>query len=151
MVRKQVVCRCPAPQSRRRQKPKTRKLEESSGLAQALSDMMWSISSQMKAGDFYPPKWNSLLALKLIVNEADDPDNTRIYYENRYGKRFIIVGDIPSLAMKAGTDFDRDGMRSQLLGLATRYDGVYVNTTHDLNSATINVSDLMAQMRGVQD
>lgn len=122
---------------------KTRRLEESSLLAQSLVDMMECESC--RSG--YSSRWLGLQTLKLMVNEADDEENQRIYYENRSGKRYIVVGDIPSLAIKEGTDFSREGMRSKLRGLAARYDGVDVLTTHDLNSAVINVSDVMDQMR----
>lgn len=97
-------------------------------------------------------RWSCLLTLKCIVNEADNPANPTIYYQNTRGYLEIVVCDIPALT-QYGTDFDREGMRGKLRGLAERYtddDGDYtvrVNTTHDLNSATINVSELMFQIR----
>lgn len=129
-------------------KTTTRKLEESSWLAQTLIDMM-EVESDKNG---YTSKWSCLLTLKLIVNEADNKDNQTIYYQNTSGKLEIVVCDIPSL-MQHGWDFDREGMRGKLIGLAERYtddEGNYtvrVLTTHDLNSAMINVSDLMEQIR----
>ena len=125
-----------------------RKLEDSSWLAQTIKDKM-DIEFEKNGAS---PRWNALHTFKLIVNEADDTNNETIYYDNCDGKRQIIICDIPSL-MKHGTDFDREGMRGKLMGLAARYtddDGMYivsVLTTHDLNSATIkDVSELLYQM-----
>jgi hypothetical protein len=131
-----------------RVKATTRELTESSWLAQTLVDMM-EVESDANG---YTSKWSCLQVLKIIVNEADNKDNQTIYYQNTAGKLEIVVCDIPSL-MQHGWDFDREGMRGKLMGLAERYtddDGDYtvsVKTTHDLNSATIRVSDLMEQIR----
>jgi hypothetical protein len=129
-------------------KSKTRKLAESSWLAQTLQDRM---DEEMRKNGV-TIRWRCLQTLKVIVNEADDPDNQSIYYDNNDGKRGIVICDIPSL-MKHGTDFDREGMRAKLRGLAERYkddDGQYlvsVLTTHDLNSATIkDLSELLYQL-----
>lgn len=98
------------------------------------------------------PKYFVLEVLKIIVNEADNNDNLAIYYQNMGGKLEIVVCDIPSMTQH-GTAFDLEGMRNGLRGLAERYKDdegnytVFVNTTHDLNSATINVSDLMYELR----
>jgi len=128
-------------------KCKTRTLNESSWLAQSISDMM---SAEFDARGVTPKRF-VLEVLKIIVNEADNNDNQAIYYQNTEGKLEIVVCDIPSMT-QYGSDFDREGMRSGLRGLAEKYkndDGytVFVNTTHDLNSATINVSDLMYELR----
>ncbi len=125
-----------------------RKLEDSSWLAQTIKDKM-----EVEFDKNGPsPRWRTLQTFHTIVNEADDAENESIYYDNQDGKRQIIVSDIPSL-MKHGTDFDREGMRCKLRGLAERYkddDGMYivsVLTTHDLNGATIkDVSELLYQM-----
>jgi hypothetical protein len=126
----------------------TRKLEESSWLAQTLQDRM---DEEMDANGA-TIRWHCLHTLKVIVNEADDPGNPSIYYDNSDGKRQIVICDIPSLT-KHGTDFDREGMQAKLRGLAERYkddDGQYlvsVLTTHDLNSATIkDLSELLYQL-----
>ena len=120
-------------------KIKTRKLEDSSWLAQTIADKMEVEFDRNGASS----RWHCLHVLHIIINEADDPDNNNIYYDNYNGKRSIVICEIPSL-MKHGTDFDREGMQSKLRGLAERYkddDGQYIIsilTTHDLNSATIN-------------
>lgn len=127
---------------------KTRKLEDTSWLAQTIADKM-AVEFDKNGASI---RWSCLHVLHMIVNEADNPDNPQIYYTNRDGAREIIICDIPSLA-KHGSDFDKDGMRCKLSGLAERYkddDGMYlvsVLTTHDLNSATVkNLSELMYQM-----
>lgn len=131
-----------------RVKATTRKLTESSWLAQTLVDMM-KVESDASG---YTPKWSCLQVLKYIVNEADNPDNPDIYYRNTSGKLEIVVREIPSLILH-GTDFDQMGVQNKLRGLAERYtddDGNYtviVQTTHDLNSATIDVSGVMDQIR----
>lgn len=128
----------------------TRKLNDTSWLAQIIKDKMDTESQKM--GLYASARWNCLHTLHIIVNEADNPENDTIYYDTRDGKRQIIICDIPSLT-KHGSDFDRAGMRSKLSGLAARYtddEGMYlvsVLTTHDLNSATINdISELMYQL-----
>lgn len=125
-----------------------RKLDDTSWLAQTIADKMEAEFDQNGA----TPRWNCLHVFHMIANEADDPDNQQIYYEVRDGKRSIVICDIPSL-MKHGSDFDREGMRCKLRGLAERYkddEGMYlvsVLTTHDLNSATFkDVSELLYQM-----
>ena len=127
-----------------------RKLEDSSWLAQTIKDKMETESNKM--GAWPTSRWNCLNTLYVIVKEADDTDNDNIYYDNYDGKRQIVICDIPSL-MKHGADFDREGMRAKLMGLAERYkddDGMYIVSvliTNDLNSATIkDVSELLYQM-----
>jgi hypothetical protein len=125
-----------------------RKLEESSWLAQTIADMMRVESDK----NGYTSKWACLEVLKHVVNEADDKDNPTIYYRNTDGKLEIVICKIPSL-VQHGTDFCLEGMQNKLRGLAERYkddDGNYtvsVKTTHDLNSATINVSGVMDSIR----
>ena len=131
-----------------RKKVATRKLEESSWLAQTLVDM--------RTAEFdvngCTPKYSCIHTLKLFVNAADDKDNDTIYYQNTNGNLEIVVCDIPAF-YEEGTDFDREGMCGKLLGLAERYkdeDGNYtvsVKITHDLSSAIINVSKLMDSIR----
>lgn len=130
-------------------KIKTRKLEETSWLAQIIADKMEIEFNKNGASS----RWHCLNVFKIIVNEADDSDNNTIYYDNVDGKRQIIICDIPSLMTKHGTDFDRSGMQCKLRGLAEKYkddDGMYlvsVSTTHDLNHATIkDVSELVYQL-----
>ena len=125
-----------------------RKLEDTSWLAQIIKDKMDIESDQ----NGFTPRLKCLQTLHIIVSEADDTENANITYENLDGKRQIIIRDIPSL-MKHGTDFDREGMKCKLRGLAERYkdnNGMYlvsVKTTHDLNSATIyDISELLYQM-----
>lgn len=127
---------------------KARKLEETSWLAQTISDRM-EIEFDANGAS---TRWNCLLTLLYIVREADNAKNDRIYYTNCDGARQIIICDIPSM-MQYGTDFDQSGMQAKLRGMAERYtddDGSYivsVLTTHDLNSATIkDVSELLYQM-----
>lgn len=129
-------------------KQKTRKLEETSWLAQIIKDKMEVEFNKNGSSN----KWHCLHTLYIIVKEADNQENASIYYDNYDGKRQIIISEIPSM-MKYGTNFDTCGMQSKLRGLAERYtddDGnyiVHVLTTHDLNSATIkDVSELMYQM-----
>jgi hypothetical protein len=126
----------------------TRKLEDTSWLAQIIKDKM-DVEFAKNGGS---TRWHCLHTLHIIVNEADDPDNHSIYYDADTYKNVITICQIPSL-MKHGTDFDREGMRRKLRWLAERYkddDGQYlvsVLTTNDLNSATIkDVSELLYQM-----
>ncbi|WP_373325603.1 hypothetical protein [Sporomusa paucivorans] len=129
-------------------KATTRKLEDTSWLAQIIKDKM-EVEFDKNGGSI---RWNCLHTLYIIVKEADNPENDQIYYDTYNGKRVITICKIPSL-MEYGTDFDREGMRCKLRGLAERYtddDGQYivsVLTTNDLNSATIkDVSELLYQM-----
>jgi len=78
---------------------------------------------------------------------------TKLKGTNDNCKRQIIICDIPDLSVKHGSDFNTYGMQCRLRGLAERYkndDGMYiviVNTTHDLNSATVNdIEELLYQM-----
>jgi hypothetical protein len=133
---------------------RVRKLEDSSWLAQIIKDKMEIESKKM--GNYPSTYWNCLHTLYIIVKEADDKENDKIYYSNNNGKLSIIICKIPSL-MKHGTDFDTIGMQCKLRGLAERYtddEGSYivsVLTTNDLNSATIkDVSELLYTMQGVR-
>lgn len=125
-----------------------RKLEDTSWLAQIIQDKMDVEFEKNGASN----RWHALHTFHIIINEADDPNNQNIYYDNYNEKRAIIIREIPSL-MKHGTDFDAYGMQCRLRGLAERYkddDGQYlvsVLTTHDLNSATVkDVSELVYQV-----
>ena len=131
-------------------KQTTRKLEDTSWLAQTIQDKM-DVESE-KMGSWVSGRWSCLRTLHIIVNEADDQDNESIYYDNYNGVRSITICEIPSL-MKHGTDFDTEGMQGKLRGLAENYkddNGMYivsVLTTNDLNSATVrDVSELIYQM-----
>jgi|GEM_PF-2564528 len=131
-----------------KKKQTTRKLEDTSWLAQIIQDNM-DVEFNKNGGS---PRWHCLNTLHIIVNEADDQANDTIYYDTYNGKRSIIICEIPSL-MKHGYDFDTNGMQCKLRGLAESYtddDGQYivsVLTTHDLNSATIkDISELMYQL-----
>lgn len=129
----------------------TRKLEDTSWLAQIIKDRM---DIEFEKMGLYPSiKWNCLQVLHIIINEADNPDNHKIYYSNYNGKRSIVISEIPSMVLKCGIDFDVNGMQCKLRGLAERYtddDGNYiisVLTTLDLNSAEIkDLSELLYQM-----
>jgi hypothetical protein len=99
------------------------------------------------------PRWNCLNIFHIIVNEADDPNNDRIYYSEYNRSKSIVICEIPSLIGRYGTSYDTEGMQNRLRGLAERYkddDGMYivsVSTTHDLNSATImDIDELMFQI-----
>jgi hypothetical protein len=125
-----------------------RKLEDTSWLAQIIKDKMDFEFDKNGAST----RWHCLHTFHIIVNEADDPDNHSIYYDNYNRQKSITICEVPSL-MKYGTDFDREGMRRKLRGLAERYtddNGQYivsVLTTNDLNSAIIkDVSELLFQM-----
>ena len=130
-------------------KIKTRELTDTSWLAQSIKDRM----EVEFDNNGTTSRYNCLNTLHIIVNAVDDPNNENIYYDDYNGKRAIIICDIPSMAIKHGLDFDRNGMQCKLRGLAEKYtddDGNYlvsVMTTNDLNSATINdLSELMFQM-----
>ncbi len=118
----------------------TRKLEETSWLAQGLADRMdIEVKENGESGE-----WNALRTFKFAVNCADTCE-WGMYYDNdtRTNNRLIIVPNIPY------------GMQSNFLGLAERckdaegHYTVHVLVTHDLNSAVINVSRLMDAIRGV--
>ncbi len=126
-----------------------RKLEDSSWLAQTIKDKM---DIEFDKNNEATTRWHCLQTLRIIINEADNKDNDNISYDNYNGRRAIVIRDIPSM-MEHGTDFDRDGMRCKLQGLAAKYtdsDGNYivsVKTTHDLNSAVIkDISELLHSM-----
>jgi len=129
-------------------KQTTRKLEDTSWLAQIIRDKM-DVEFEKNLGS---PRYHALQTLHIIVNEADDQDNPNIYYDTYNRKRSITICEIPSL-MKHGYDFDTNGMQCKLRGLAERYtddDGMYivsVLTTNDLNSAMIkDLEELMYQL-----
>jgi len=131
-----------------RKKTNTRKLKDTSWLAQIIQDKMDVEFNKNDASS----RWSCLQTLHIIINEADDADNENIYYDNYNGKRSIIICEIPSL-MKHGSDFDAYGMQCKLRGLAERYkddDGMYIvfiSTTHDLNSCTVkDIDELMYQL-----
>ena len=131
---------------------KLRKIEETSWLAQEFADQAYVESERMEI--FYPTaRYFNMHMLKIIVNLADDPDNPNVYRENRDGKLWIIICDIPDLSVEEGSGYSRYGIRCKLSGIAESYkdqDGgytVHVLQTHDLNSCTINVSDLMDSIR----
>lgn len=132
----------------------TRKLEQGSWLAQSVADMM---QAEFEVNGI-SSRWLCLQVFFLVVSAADDPEDSNIRYERiphpEGVKRGIVIRDIPSLISEEGSDFDREGMRSKLLGLAARYKDdegrglVSVLITHDLNSAKIvDVSELMYQLR----
>lgn len=132
---------------KRTTKNTSRKLEESSWLAQTIKDKM-DVESE-KMGIYASSYWHNLNTLLIIVREADNKDNDNIYYQNGG----IVISDIPSLTIAYGTDYDTYGMQCKLRGLAESYkddDGMYiisVLTTHDLNSCTIkSIDDLMFQI-----
>jgi len=109
--------------------PITRKLTESSWLAQSLADMIEECNDSSKVA--------CLEVLKYAVNFADNENYQQVYRENRSGKLYIVIMRIPP------------EMRNGLCGLAARYqEGANVLTTHDLNSATLCITDIMAQIRG---
>jgi hypothetical protein len=127
----------------------SRKLEDTSWLAQSIKDKM-DVEFDRNTNSEY---WFCLQTLHAVVNEADDSNNDAIYYDNYNGKRSIVIREIPSLAMKLGSDFNTNGMQCKLRGLAERYKDdegnsfVNVLTTHDLNSATIkDISELLYAM-----
>lgn len=126
-----------------------RKLKETSWLAQIIADKMETEFNKNGAS----ARYNCLAVLKIVINEADDSNNETIYYDNENGKRTVTICDIPSMTIKYGYDFDKEGMQNKLRGLAERYkdfDGNYlvsVLTTNDLNSCIINdLSELLFEM-----
>lgn len=128
---------------------KTRQLQETSWLAQIIVDKMEAEADNKGITS----RWHCLHTLLIIVREADNTNNTNIYYDTYNGKRGITICNIPSMVAEYGYDFDTEGMQNKLRGLAERYkddDGNYIAsvlTTHDLNSATIkDLSELMFQM-----
>ncbi len=115
----------------------TRKLEETSCLAQTIADMMEV--ERAKNGAY--GRWCVLQTFKLAVNCADTGE-WGMYYDNdsRTNHRLIIIPTIP---------FSK---QNEFLGLANATQdaqGYTVNcfVTHDLNSATIDVSRLMDVIR----
>jgi len=86
---------------------------------------------------------NLLNTLNVMIKEADDSSVHDIYYNTSQSIVSIIICDIPSLTLKYGTNYDRDGIQSKLRGLAENCkddNGDYivsVATTHDLNTAII--------------
>jgi hypothetical protein len=111
-------------------KQSTRKLADTSWLAQVLADRMEvEFSKNGQSG-----RWNALNVLHTVINMAD---NGSAEYRNDNGKRQVIITN-PSYNLQCG-----------LLGLAARYGSnlVYVLATHDLNSAEItDLSELVYQM-----
>jgi hypothetical protein len=135
----------------RTKKTTTRKLEESSWLAQIIKDKM-NIESE-KMGAWASSYWNNLNTLLVMVREADNKENDNIYYDNGG----IVICNIPNLEIEYGTDFDTYGMQCKLRGMAERYKNdngnyiVSVLTTNDLNSCTIkSIDDLMFQMSQIK-
>ena len=125
-----------------------RQLEESSWLAQIIVDKMEVEFDKNGASNRY----NCLQTLLIIVREADNPDNIEIYHDTYNGKRSITICDIKPM-YEYGMDFDSEGMRCKLRGLALSYkddNGMYlvsVLTTNDLNSAMItDLNNLMFQL-----
>jgi hypothetical protein len=130
-------------------KTTTRKLEETSWLAQIIKDKM-EVESNTNG---ITSRWHCLHTLLIVVREADNEDNHNIYYSNYNGKRSIVICEIPAMILENGSDFGIEGMQNKLRGLAERYkndDGEYivsVLTTHDLNSCIIkDIEELMYQM-----
>jgi hypothetical protein len=73
--------------------------------------------------------------LKDVVDLAD-ANYTGIYRDTVNGKLWVVINNIPVES------------QSGIRGLAARYNDCVVATmTHDLNSARINVSELMHQIR----
>lgn len=116
---------------------RTRKLADTSWLAQTIADKMETEFSQRGESS----KWSALNTFKFIVNCADTGEWGMAYdNDERTHNRLIIVPNIPY------------GMQSDFLGLAERCqdeDGytVRVLVTHGLNAAVINVSRLMEAIR----
>jgi hypothetical protein len=111
----------------------TRKLKESSWLAQTLADMLAECDQTSSRG-------LCIDTLKDVVTLADR-GNHGIYYETVSCERYIVIQNIPS------------ELQNGIRGLAEKYkddNGQYIVSalmTHDLNSAKINVSKLMYQIR----
>ena len=108
----------------------TRKLEDTSWLAQSLADKAEvELSRNGQSG-----RYSALNTLHTIINMADGGS---AQYGNNNGKRQITITN-PSYTLQCG-----------LLGLAARYgtDLVHVAVTHDLNNATIeDLSELVFRM-----
>ncbi|HNT26434.1 MAG TPA: hypothetical protein PKM21_18855 [Anaerolineales bacterium] len=115
----------------------TRKLKETSWLAQTLVDKMEIEFSENGES----AKWRAFKFLKYIVSCADTGE-WEMRYENieKYNAGLIRQIIIPTIPY---------GMQSEFLGMQARYEDVIsVLVTHDLNSATIkDISRLMDAMR----
>jgi hypothetical protein len=111
----------------------TRKLQETSWMAQSIADMM----DEEFEKNGQSSKWIVLRTFKFIVRCADTGE-WGMFYDNdqRTNNRMVVVPSIPY------------GMQPDFLGLEARYQNTAsVLTTHDLNSAIINVSRLMEAIR----
>lgn len=104
-----------------------RKLTESSWLAQSIQDMIVECSDGSKVA--------CMTTLKDFVDLAD-ANYTGIYRDTINGQLWIVINNIPS------------ELQNGIRGLSARYnDAVIATMTHDLNSARINVTELMYQIR----
>jgi len=120
-------------------KIKTRKLEETSWLAQIVRDRISECidrNNMLKAAHYS--------VLLSIIHEAEKTDVEDVYFDGRQ----IIICNLRSM-----NGCDRDYLICNLRGMQERYtdiDGMYlisVLTTHDLNSATIkDISELLFEM-----
>ncbi|HHX60326.1 MAG TPA: hypothetical protein GX707_06265 [Epulopiscium sp.] len=126
-----------------------RNLEDTSWMAQMIQDKM-----EIEFEENGPStRWHCLNIFHIITNEADDPENDRIYHKKSGHLKQIIICEIPDLSEKYGLDFDMNGMQCKLRGLAENYYDFHGNylvsvvTTHDLNHASINdVNELMFEL-----
>lgn len=119
--------------NKRSENATTRKLEETSWLAQTVADMITVEFDKNGQSS----KWLVLRTFKFVVRCADTGEYG-MFYDNdrRTNNRLVIVPSIPC------------GMQPDFLGLEANFqDAVNVLTTHDLNSAVINVSRLMESIR----
>lgn len=116
-------------------KAQTRKLTDTSWLAQSVMDM--AAVEYAKNGE--SGKYKTLKTLRFIVQCADESKLGMFFSNNRDGRQ-IFIPTIPS------------GMQPEFLGMAELYQDekgytVHVMTTHNLNSAEISISRLMDAIR----
>ena len=82
-------------------------------------------------------KYNALITLKALTEEAENPNNPEIYFMD--GRKTLNATEIPSFTLTYGTDFCKEGMRNKLLCIKENYrdeDGNYlmqVGVTLDLD------------------
>lgn len=112
---------------------RTRRLDDTSWLAQSINDMM--VVESERCGQ--SSRWLVMRTLLTVVRYADTGEREMFYTNDQQtNNRLVVIPSIPS------------GMQPDLLGLDARYQGTaQVLVTHGLNSAVINVSRLMEAIR----
>lgn len=120
---------------------KSKKEIKKYGILDRLQDVA---TLEFKENGYPTKKYIEVTTIKMLMEEALG-DNQNIYID---GKKMEIC-KIPSLVLKYGTDFDREGIASRLRGLQINYgeELISVCTTLDLNHATIHdIKDLLFEI-----